>query len=172
MRDSENRFCEPDAKDLKKYSLIVTTLTTSMCLVDLHPPITHLIIEEAGTIAEWEALIPLVLANESTRVIYIGDRLSRPVVFHDRRYGSESILNRLYNDDAYDGPERHPCRVDLTHVYRTHPTIVKYLGEIGYKDGIEIGRTESPRVYENTMMFYAVFGIEEEVRRSLSNEYN
>ncbi|CAL1275056.1 unnamed protein product [Larinioides sclopetarius] len=132
---NERSFVMPTIKDVKSRKVIVTTLSTARYLVQLGLEkgfFTHILIDEAAQAMECEAIMPLSLANENTRVVLAGDRmqLSPEVysVFAQQRNLHTSLLERLY--DLY--PEDFSCKILLCENYRSHEAIIQYTSELFY----------------------------------------
>lgn len=73
---------------------------------------------------ESEALIPLCLANSQTKIVLAGDHMQLdPPVYSDiaRKYGLHvSLLERLYDLDAYESGAGQLCKTLLTENHRSH----------------------------------------------------
>lgn len=128
-------FNMPALEDIMKYRVIVTTLSTSRYLVQLGLEkgfFTHVLVDEAAQAMECEAIMPLSLANENTRVVLAGDHMQlSPEVYsqfaQDRNLHT-SLLERLY--DLY--PESFSCKILLCENYRSHEAIIQYTSELFY----------------------------------------
>lgn len=167
LMDEHGRFREPVERDLEDCGLIVTTLTTSSCLISLNLSLTHIVIDEAAQAIECEALIALTLANQDTRLILAGDQMQlAPEIYSilacERGLGV-SLLERMYE---FYSPE-HPYRIHLCQNYRAHADIIKYTSEMFYEGMVKPANTEllkHPTI--KPLTFYAVRGEEEQVCRS------
>lgn len=82
---------------------------------------------------ECEAIMPLALASETTRIVLAGDHMQMsPEIFSNfakERRLHISLLERLY--DHY--PSDYPCKILLCENYRAHEAIVKYTSELFYE---------------------------------------
>ncbi|KAL9700670.1 hypothetical protein quinque_004111 [Culex quinquefasciatus] len=82
---------------------------------------------------ECEAIMPLALAKEKTRIVLAGDHMQMsPELLSN--YAKErkldiSLLERLY--DHY--PNDFPCKILLCENYRAHETIIKFTSELFYE---------------------------------------
>ena len=67
----------PDAESIKKFHIVITTLSMSSILLqyDLRGQFTHILIDEAGQALEPAVLQPLTLATQNTCVMLAGDHL-------------------------------------------------------------------------------------------------
>lgn len=69
-------------------------------------------------------MIPLCLANSQTKVVLAGDHMQLdPPVYSDiaRKYGLHvSLLERLYDLDAYESGVGQLCKTLLTENHRSH----------------------------------------------------
>ena len=76
---------------------------------------------------ESESIIPLCLANNHTKIVLAGDhmQLDPPVHSHiARKYGLHvSLLERLYDHDAYDSGVGLLCKTLLTENHRSHQQV-------------------------------------------------
>ena len=61
--------------EVKESRLIVTTFLTALHLLDIVKPFTHILIDEGGQCREPEAIAPLCLADENSKIVVTGDRL-------------------------------------------------------------------------------------------------
>ena len=74
----EGEFKLPSRDDLVEHRVIITTLSTSKVLLDLHVFhgfFTYILIDEAAQALEPEALTPLVFAGPNTKVVFTGDHM-------------------------------------------------------------------------------------------------
>ncbi|XP_029166349.1 probable helicase with zinc finger domain [Nylanderia fulva] len=172
LMDEHGRFREPVEKDLEDYGLIVTTLTTSSCLISLNLSLTHIVIDEAAQAIECEALIALTLANQDTRLILAGDQMQLApeiysVLASERGLGV-SLLERMYE---FYSPE-HPYRIHLCQNYRAHADIIKYTSEMFYEG---IVKPANPDLLKHPTMkpltFYAICGEEEQIPNSTGYQH-
>ncbi|XP_015917360.2 probable helicase with zinc finger domain isoform X2 [Parasteatoda tepidariorum] len=138
--NNEKHFVMPTADDVKAHRIIVTTLKTARYLVQLGLEkgfFTHILIDEAAQAMECEAIMPLSLADEDTRIVLAGDHMQLcPEVyspFAQERNLHMSLLERLY--DLY--PEQFPCKVLLCENYRSHEAIVQYTSELFYNNHLQ-----------------------------------
>ena len=71
-------FKLPSRDNLLEHRVIITTLSTSKVLLDLHVFhgfFTYILIDEAAQALEPEALTPLVFAGPNTKVVFTGDHM-------------------------------------------------------------------------------------------------
>ena len=61
--------------DVKQSRLLVTTFLTALHLLDIVKPFTHILIDEGAQCREPEAVAPLCLADENSKIVVTGDRL-------------------------------------------------------------------------------------------------
>ena len=61
--------------DVKQSRLVVTTFLTALHLLDIVKPFTHILIDEGAQCREPEAVAPLCLADENSKIVVTGDRL-------------------------------------------------------------------------------------------------
>lgn len=85
---------------------------------------SHILLDEAAQAMECEAIMPLALANENTRIVLAGDHMQlSPELFSQfakERNLHVSLLERLY--DHY--PSNFPCKILLCENYRAHEAII------------------------------------------------
>ncbi len=78
---------------------------------------------------ESEALIPLSLANAQTKIVLAGDHMQLdPPVYSDiaRKYSLHvSLLERLYDMEAYESGVGQLCKTLLTENHRSHHLVRK-----------------------------------------------
>lgn len=85
---------------------------------------SHILLDEAAQAMECEAIMPLALADDTTRIVLAGDHMQlSPELFS--QYAKErqlhvSLLERLY--DLY--PSTFPCKILLCENYRAHEAII------------------------------------------------
>lgn len=91
---------------------------------------THILLDEAAQAMECEAIMPLAMAGDKTRIVLAGDHMQlNPELFSPfakERNLHMSFLERLY--DHY--PTSFPCKILLTENYRAHEAIIKVLHEV------------------------------------------
>ncbi|XP_070570216.1 3'-5' exoribonuclease HELZ2-like [Ptychodera flava] len=166
-----------DVNQIKDYSVVVTTLSNSMILkrIGLEGHFTHIFIDEAGQALETEAIIPLTLAGENTKIILAGDhRQMSPEVYSE--YAREnkfhhSLLKRLYGIYLGEGKWGETCRVMLDENYRCHENILAFISRLFY--GKELIASSNPpqkrhpEIYP--LVFYSAYGEEMLVGTSYHN---
>lgn len=93
---------------------------------------THIFLDEAAQAMECEAIMPLALANENTRIVLAGDHMQlSPEIFSQfarERNLHVSLLERLY--DHY--PSTFSCKILLSENYRAHEAIINFASESFY----------------------------------------
>lgn len=127
MVNGVRTFKIPTLEDILKYRIVVVTLSISMYLSTLglkKGHFSHILLDEAAQAMECEAIMPLALANENTRIVLAGDHMQlSPELFSqfakDRNL-HVSLLERLY--DHY--PASFPCKILLCENYRAHEAII------------------------------------------------
>lgn len=105
---------------------------------------THIFLDEAAQAMECEAIMPLALANDSTRIVLAGDHMQMSPelfsAFAKERKLHISLLERLY--DHY--PSNFPCKILLCENYRAHEAIIKFTSELFYEQKL-IASGKQPR---------------------------
>lgn len=129
-------FKIPSLKDILKHRIVVVTLSISMYLSTLglkKGHFSHILLDEAAQAMECEAIMPLALANENTRIVLAGDHMQlSPELFSQfakERNLHVSLLERLY--DHY--PANFPCKILLCENYRAHEAIINVSIELRNK---------------------------------------
>lgn len=140
-------FKRPTVEDIIKHRIVVVTLNISMELSQLDLPkgyFTHIFLDEAAQAMECEAIMPLSLANETTRIVLAGDHMQMsPELFSDfakERKLQISLLERLY----IHYPPNFPCKILLCENYRAHEAIIKFTSELFYEQKL-IASGKQPR---------------------------
>ncbi|XP_046398120.1 probable helicase with zinc finger domain isoform X2 [Ischnura elegans] len=140
-------FRVPTLEDVVKHRVIVVTLSISMYLASLGLPkghFTHILLDEAAQAMECEAIMPLALATDATRVVLAGDHMQlSPELFSSfakERNLHVSLLERLY--DHY--PPTFPCKILLCENYRAHEAIIQFTSELFYEQKL-ISSGKQPR---------------------------
>lgn len=128
-------FKRPTLEDIRKHRIVVVTLSISMELASLDLPkgyFTHILLDEAAQAMECEAIMPLALASETTKIVLAGDHMQMsPELFSDfakERKLHISLLERLYDHYTAD----FPCKILLCENYRAHEAIIKFTSELFY----------------------------------------
>ncbi|CAH1397953.1 unnamed protein product [Nezara viridula] len=140
-------FKIPKVEDILKHRVIVVTLSISMHLSTMglrKGHFTHILLDEAAQAMECEAIMPLALANESTRIVLAGDHMQlSPELFSEfakERNLHISLLERLY--DHY--PTNFPCKILLCENYRAHEAIIQFTSELFYEQKL-VSSGKQPR---------------------------
>lgn len=100
--------------------------------------------DEAAQAMECEAIMPLALAGDETRIVLAGDHMQlSPELFSafaKERNLHVSLLERLY--DHY--PSTFPCKILLCENYRAHEAIIHFTSELFYDQKL-ISSGKQPR---------------------------
>lgn len=147
ITDGVGNFRRPSVEDIMRHRIIVVTLSISMELASLGLPkglFTHIFLDEAAQAMECEAIMPLALANDSTRIVLAGDHMQMSPelfsAFAKERKLHISLLERLY--DHY--PSNFPCKILLCENYRAHEAIIKFTSELFYEQKL-VASGKQPR---------------------------
>ena len=105
---------------------------------------------------ECEAIMPLSLSSNKTRVVLAGDHMQlSPEVFSGfakQKKFNKSLLERLY--DLY--PQSFACKILLCENYRSHEAIINYTSELFYEQKlIASGKQASHETWYPLTMFTA-----------------
>uniref|UniRef100_A0A1B6CI26 C3H1-type domain-containing protein n=1 Tax=Clastoptera arizonana TaxID=38151 RepID=A0A1B6CI26_9HEMI len=140
-------FKIPTLEDIMKHRVIVVTLSISMSLTTIglsKGHFSHILLDEAAQAMECEAIMPLALANDDTRIVLAGDHMQlSPELFSQfakERHLHVSLLERLY--DHY--PSTFPCKILLCENYRAHEAIIQFTSELFYDQKL-ISSGKQPR---------------------------
>ena len=75
---ANNAYVLPTRDDVIRHRVVITTLAMSQHLLQLQLNrgfFTHILVDEAAQALEPEALIPLALAGQNTKVVFTGDHM-------------------------------------------------------------------------------------------------
>ena len=78
-----NGHVSANCDDVKQSRLIVTTFLTALHLLDIVQPFTHILIDEGAQCREPEAIAPLCLGNENSKIVITGDRLQVNIAMYN-----------------------------------------------------------------------------------------
>ncbi|XP_075224399.1 helicase with zinc finger isoform X2 [Lycorma delicatula] len=147
MNGGMRTFKVPTLDDVLKHRVVVVTLSISMYLSTIglrKGHFTHILLDEAAQAMECEAIMPLALANDETRIVLAGDHMQlSPELFSQfakERQLHVSLLERLY--DHYPGT--FPCKILLCENYRAHEAIIQFTSELFYDQKL-ISSGKQPR---------------------------
>ncbi|XP_070570215.1 3'-5' exoribonuclease HELZ2-like [Ptychodera flava] len=166
-----------DAAEIKKYSVVVTTLSTSLLLhnIGLEGHFTHIFVDEAGQALEVDVITPVTLAGKTTKVILAGDhKQMSPEVYSEyakKHEFNESLLKRLFKLYLNEGLKSEPFRIMFGENYRCHEDILRFISRMYYGKEL-IASSDPPQkahplVYP--LVFYSAKGKEELSGKSYSN---
>ncbi|XP_077528320.1 putative helicase with zinc finger domain [Haemaphysalis longicornis] len=134
-------FRQPTSQELEEYRVVVTTLVASEMLIasGLNQGFfTHIFIDEAAQAMEAECILPLAMADETTRIVLAGDRKQfSPELFssfeRDRPLHA-SLLERISGilSQPHLPTLEHPCRITLTENFRSHEALVQFMSGAFY----------------------------------------
>ncbi|XP_058266742.1 probable helicase with zinc finger domain isoform X2 [Hemibagrus wyckioides] len=165
-------FQMPARQDIERHRVVVVTLSTSqyLCQLDLEPGLfTHILLDEAAQAMECETIMPLALANKSTRIVLAGDHMQlSPFVYSEfarERNLHVSLLDRLY--EHY--PSEYPCRILLCENYRSHEAIINYTSDLFYEGKLMASGKQPPHKDFYPLTFFTARG--EDVQEKNSTAY-
>ncbi|XP_070570218.1 3'-5' exoribonuclease HELZ2-like [Ptychodera flava] len=166
-----------DVQEVKEYSVIVTTLTTSVVLqrIGLEGHFTHIFIDEAGQALETEAIMPITLARLNTKVVLAGDHQQMsPEVHSDHARKlkfDQSLLTRLFKAYIKEGSSSQPFRIMLDENYRCQENILKFISLLFYGKALiassDPPQKRHPEIYP--LAFYSASGEERIIGTSYYN---
>ncbi|KAI5695061.1 hypothetical protein M8J75_010231 [Diaphorina citri] len=147
MNNGIREFKMPSLEEIEAHRVVVVTLSISLHLATVglkKGHFTHILLDEAAQAMECEAIMPLALANDNTRIVLAGDHMQlSPEMFSQfakERQLHISLLERLY--DHY--PSSYPCKILLRENYRAHEAIIEFTSELFYEQQL-ISSGNQPR---------------------------
>ncbi|XP_014248250.1 probable helicase with zinc finger domain isoform X2 [Cimex lectularius] len=154
-------FKVPKVEDILKHRVIVVTLSISMHLSNMglrKGHFTHILLDEAAQAMECEAIMPLALATDTTRIVLAGDHMQlSPELFSEfakERNLHISVLERLY--DHY--PASFPCKILLCENYRAHEAIIQFTSELFYEQKLVSSGKQPRHDYFYPLTFFTTRG--------------
>ncbi|XP_064477972.1 probable helicase with zinc finger domain isoform X2 [Ornithodoros turicata] len=154
-------FRQPTTEEMEGYRVVITTLSSSRMLLNSGVRkgfFTHILIDEAAQVMESECILPIALADDSTRLVFAGDYMQiNPHVYSvvARECGLQvSLLERL--NQLY--PRTHCCRVLLQDNYRSHEILVRYTSESFYDSRLRSAGYRVSHSYFPPLTFFAARG--------------
>ncbi|XP_078692797.1 3'-5' exoribonuclease HELZ2-like [Branchiostoma floridae x Branchiostoma belcheri] len=155
-------FAMPQMEDIMNHRIVIVTLTTSMYLIrmGIKPGhFTHILLDEAAQAMECETLLPLCLADSTTRIVLSGDhKQMSPKVYSTEACDlsfDKSLLERMVQRYIRftKGPTEkaeNPFLVMLKDNYRCCEEILRFLSESFYGGLKSVGQPRHPRWYPLT----------------------
>ncbi|XP_072096397.1 3'-5' exoribonuclease HELZ2 [Mobula birostris] len=142
---SNNSFAAPDKCILESYRIVITTCMEAKLFSELGLPpgfFTHILIDEAAQMLECDALIPLGIAGNETRVVLAGDHMQvTPKLFsvEDNEMADYTLLNRLFQ---YYKREKHEkaakSRIIFKENYRSVKEIIDFVSVQFYVRKVDV----------------------------------
>ncbi|CAD5125946.1 DgyrCDS14125 [Dimorphilus gyrociliatus] len=136
----DNEFYIPSAKEIENTDVIVTTIDQCIELYKMkaYGLFSHILIDEAGQILEYEMWQAFLLANNKTKIVMAGDYLQMTLpVYSDNSNLKISLLERLtkyYISKSKENFEivESNC-IFLKQNYRSRPQILEFLSKAFYQ---------------------------------------
>ncbi|XP_072917802.1 3'-5' exoribonuclease HELZ2 isoform X2 [Hemitrygon akajei] len=142
---SNNSFAAPDKCTLESYRIVITTCMEAKLFSELSLPpgfFTHILIDEAAQMLECDALIPLGIAGNETRIVLAGDHMQvTPKLFsvEDNEMADYTLLNRLFQ---YYMREKHEkaakSRIIFKENYRSVKEIIDFVSVQFYVGKVDV----------------------------------
>lgn len=184
-RDQQSKegpwFRQPTSEEVEAHRVVVTTLCSSQMLLASglnRGFFTHIFIEEAAQAMEAECILPLALADETTRIVLAGDCMQlSPEVFSPfarERHLDTSLLQRLHSALSHHplrgegGASPHPCRIALADNCRSHGALARFASDAFYGGDLRAAAPpDSPSAPHHhpefyPLSFFAVRGIDQD----------
>ncbi|XP_065917904.1 3'-5' exoribonuclease HELZ2-like isoform X2 [Dysidea avara] len=136
---------------IEKSRLVITSLLTAPQLIWMKGrPFTHILIDEGAQTREPEAIAPLGLADDNTKIVIAGDHLQigpQVLVLGEKAHAnglSKSLLLRLHKhyQDVFKHTKNNPYTALLLTNYRCHDSILRLPSNLFYKSTLQV-RTNS-----------------------------
>ncbi|XP_019641872.1 PREDICTED: helicase with zinc finger domain 2-like [Branchiostoma belcheri] len=157
-------FAMPEMEDIMKHRIVIVTLTTSMYLIRMgikRGHFTHILLDEAAQAMECETILPLCLADSTTRIVLSGDhKQMSPKVYSTEACDlsfDKSLLERMVQryislGKGTEEKAKNPFLVMLTDNYRCCKEIVQFLSQSFYGglNSKSVGQPRHPRWYPLT----------------------
>ncbi|XP_032805667.2 3'-5' exoribonuclease HELZ2 [Petromyzon marinus] len=134
-------FAVPSLEIVKAHRVVIATYAQCRTLWQLELPrghFSHILLDEAAQALEADALIPLALADSSTRVLLAGDHKQiTPKLYSmpndDKQFVIRTLLQRLFHHYQRQNHNTAQCsRIILTDNYRSRPEIVNFVSKHFY----------------------------------------
>ncbi|XP_043945796.1 helicase with zinc finger domain 2 [Protopterus annectens] len=168
LSEDKKKFMYPNRETVHSHRIIVTTTMAARFLQILKLPcnyFSHILLDEASQMLECEALVPLALAGDRTRVVLAGDHMQMtPKLFSidDSKSANYTLLNRLFH---YYQNENHETalksRIVFTENYRSTKAIIDFVSKhfyVGKGDVIQARGNILPHPDDYPLMFCHVYG--------------
>ncbi|XP_035243629.1 helicase with zinc finger domain 2 isoform X1 [Anguilla anguilla] len=169
LSPDKQSFEFPDMTTLSKFKIVITTTVTARLFHNINLPagyFTHILIDEASQMLECEALMPLTLAGQGTRVVLAGDHMQMgPKLFsvdEDQR-SNHTLLNRLFHryQAEEDQSVASKSRIIFNENYRSTKDIVEFVSThfyVGKSDAIKACGNVPPHPQYHPLRFYHIHG--------------
>ncbi|KAJ7378405.1 helicase [Desmophyllum pertusum] len=163
-------FRLPTRDDVLRHRVVVSTLGMSRALFDmeLHRGFfSHILIDEAAQALETEALTPITLAGNNTKVVFTGDHMQMsPDVFSPqaKKWGFQmSLQERLFYDYKKGQKEKSldPNLIMLTENYRSNEQVLQFSSDMFYGGELGSGSDQPLHPWLGPLVFYSALGKEE-----------
>ncbi|XP_035696319.1 helicase with zinc finger domain 2-like [Branchiostoma floridae] len=161
---NKESFAMPQMDDIMNHRIVIVTLTTSMYLIRMgikKGHFTHILLDEAAQAMECETILPLCLADSSTRIVLSGDHKQMSPKVHSAEACDfsfdKSLLERMVQRYIKFGKVKgtaekaeNPFLVMLKDNYRCCEEILRFLSESFYGGLKSMGQPRHPRWYPLT----------------------
>ncbi|CAH1274496.1 HELZ2 [Branchiostoma lanceolatum] len=158
----QNSFAMPQMEDITNHRIVIVTLATSMYLIRMgikRGHFTHILLDEAAQAMECETMLPLCLADPTTRIVLSGDHKQISPKVHSTEACDlsfdMSLLQRMVQRYIRSGKgltekAENPFLVMLTDNYRCCEEVLRFLSESFYGGLKSVGQPRHPRWYPLT----------------------
>eukprot|EP00058_Branchiostoma_floridae_P025252 XP_002610742.1 hypothetical protein BRAFLDRAFT_90929 [Branchiostoma floridae] len=161
---NKESFAMPQMDDIMSHRIVIVTLATSMYLIRMgirRGHFTHILLDEAAQAMECETILPLCLADSTTRIVLSGDHKQMSPKVHSTEACDfsfdKSLLERMVQRYIEFGKAKgttekaeNPFLVMLKDNYRCCEEILRFLSESFYGGLKSMGQPRYPRWYPLT----------------------
>ncbi|XP_028391336.1 uncharacterized protein LOC114516141 isoform X3 [Dendronephthya gigantea] len=183
--EETNVIQKPTWNVIRDHNVIITTLATARVLWEYYQDgklrFTHILVDEAAQALEPECLIPLVMADENTKIVLAGDhKQMSPPVYSKSTWPEEfdpkiSLLERLfsyYNSSSSVKEETSyvetPYVVLLSENYRCHEKILEFPSDNFYGGELVARGDQTTFKMMPVLSFYTAQGVDKQDEEGLS----
>ncbi|XP_048870239.1 probable helicase with zinc finger domain [Brienomyrus brachyistius] len=153
----------PGMEEVRKSRLVVSTVRQAKQLIHLGLDsgfFTHILVDDASSIVECEALMALSLASHSTRVVLAGDPHQPPPLTHSEFACERDLQRPLLERLCKLYPPDCGCMVWLMEQYRTQRHIVGLVSEVFYGGQLKAASKQPVHKDFFPLSFFVAWGAE------------
>ncbi|KAJ8413545.1 hypothetical protein AAFF_G00080520 [Aldrovandia affinis] len=154
-------FLPPGREEVNRSRVVVSTLRQAKHLIQLRLDagcFTHILVDEASSAPECEAVMALSLAGRSTRVVLAGDPAQLPPLVYSEFARERGLQRPLLERLCGLYPQDCSCQVQLMEQYRTQLHIVRLVSELFYKAELMAGSKQPIHKDFFPLSFFVAWG--------------